>query len=68
MTRPHTQVSRSIHTNSRSVEATVGARRRWVTTTTMRATGRYAGLLFIIVVSASSGLVGGLAFASSPTP
>lgn len=34
----------------------------------MRVFGRYAGVLFIIGISASCGLVVGLAFASAPTP
>jgi len=34
----------------------------------MRVFGRYAGVLFIIGISASCGLVVGLSFASAPTP
>lgn len=68
MRGPHTSASRSTRTSYRPVETSPGAGRRREATAMMRVIGRYAGVLFIIGVSASCGLVVGLALATAPTP
>lgn len=67
MRRHPSSVSRATHTSHIPDEPSAGARRREATTL-MRVIGRYAGVLFIIGISASCGLVVGLALAMAPTP
>lgn len=64
----HTSPSRGTRTSYRPAETSPGARLRGEATAMMRVIGRYAGVLFIIGISASCGLVVGLALATAPTP
>lgn len=68
MRRPHTSTSHATRTSYRPVETSPGTRRRREATAMMRVVGRYAGVLFIIGISASCGLVVGLTLATAPTP
>ncbi len=68
MRRPHTSTSRGTPTGYRPVATSTGTRRRREATAVMRVIGRYAGVLFIIGISASCGLVVGLTLATAPTP
>lgn len=68
MRRPPTRASRGTRTSYRPVEISPRTRRRREATAVMRVVGRYAGVLFIIGISASCGLTVGLALATAPIP
>jgi hypothetical protein len=68
MRRPHTSAPRGTRTSYGPVETGARVRRRREATAMVRVIGRYAGVLFIIGISASCGLVAGLALAWAPTP